>query len=76
MIAAAPRVLLCRELVCAVLSKDFGLEVVLPVDRLVPMVPQRLNYIHWLEDLLSDEREGREGGEGEGRTPVHGIDIG
>ena len=47
------------------LSKDFGLEVVLPVDRLVPMVPQRLNYIHWLEDLLEEEREGGErGGEG------------
>lgn len=55
------------------MSKDFGLEVVLPVDRLVPMVPQRLNYIHWLEDLLHDEREGREGEE---RKPVHGIDIG
>lgn len=67
---------LCRELTCAVLSKDFGLEVVLPADRLVPMVPQRLNYIHWLEDLLSDEREGEEGGKGEGENPVHGIDIG
>ena len=39
------------------------------------MVPQRLNYIHWLEDLLAEEREG----EGEGdkrREQVYGIDIG
>lgn len=67
-----------RELACAVLSKDFGLEVVLPADRLVPMVPQRLNYIHWLEDLLEEEREGVEGGgRGGGETRnVYGIDIG
>ena len=66
-----------RELACAVLSKDFGLEVVLPTDRLVPMVPQRLNYIHWLEDLLEEKREGVEGGGREGETnDVYGIDIG
>ena len=66
-----------RELACAVLSKDFGLEVVLPADRLVPMVPQRLNYIHWLEGLLEEEREGAEGGGREGETKnVYGIDIG
>lgn len=60
------------------MSKDFGLEVVLPADRLVPMVPQRLNYIHWLEDLLKDKREEEEEvrGEGERRRQVYGIDIG
>ena len=44
---------------------------VLPGDRLVPMVPQRLNYIHWLEDLLAEGR-----GEGERGRVVLGIDIG
>ena len=58
----------CRELACAVLSRDFGLDVVLPVDRLVPMVPQRLNYIHWLEDLLQEERQTEK--------QIFGIDIG
>ena len=69
--------LVYRELACALLSKDFGLEVVLPVDRLVPMVPQRLNYIHWLEDLLMEETE-REGEEGERaeENKVLGVDIG
>ena len=67
-----PLLLVYRELACALLSKDFGLEVVLPEDRLVPMVPQRLNYIHWLEDLLMEETE-REGEEGK---KVLGVDIG
>ena len=61
----------CRELTCAALSKDFGLEVDLPEQRLVPMVPQRLNYIHWLEDLLAGDR-----GEWPQGESVHGIDIG
>ena len=44
---------------------------VLPEDRLVPMVPQRLNYIHWLEDLLAEE--GGKVPQGDG---VCGVDIG
>lgn len=42
-----------RELTCALLEKDFGLKVEIPVDKLIPTVPQKLNYIHWVEDLLS-----------------------
>ena len=45
---------------------------VLPADRLVPMVPQRLNYIHWLEDLLAEGRREKDGERGR----VLGIDIG
>ena len=41
-----------RELTYAVLARDFRLDVYFPLDKLIPAVPQRLNYIHWLEDLL------------------------
>ena len=56
------------------LSRDFGLDAVLPADRLVPMVPQRLNYIHCLEDLLQEEEGARE--RDEDVEQVFGIDIG
>jgi len=42
-----------RELTCAVLERDFSLKVEIPLGVLVPMVPQKLNYIHWIEDLIA-----------------------
>eukprot|EP00731_Ephydatia_muelleri_P035329 Em0114g13a len=42
-----------RELTCALLECDFGLRVELPVGKLVPTLTLRLNYIHWVEDLIS-----------------------
>ena len=55
-----------RELTCAVLEKDFGLKVEIPLDMLIPAVPQRLNYVLWIEDLLSCAREGSASGSGRG----------
>eukprot|EP00041_Stephanoeca_diplocostata_P013419 m.235084 g.235084 ORF g.235084 m.235084 type:complete len:457 (-) comp19331_c0_seq3:1672-3042(-) len=37
----------------ALLLQDFNLEVSIPDARLAPPIPQKLNYIHWIEDLLS-----------------------
>lgn len=54
-----------RALSQALLKSDFALDVDFPVDRLVPAVPQRMNYILWLEDILS-QNEGS----------VTGIDVG
>lgn len=54
------------------LKKDFGLDVIIPLDRLIPTVPLRLNYILWIEDLLSIVTEEVECE----KHDVHGIDIG
>ena len=62
-----------RELTCACLEHDFGLRVEIPQDCLVPTVPQKLNYIHWIEDLLA---LGSAGGQFPTGDHVTGIDIG
>ncbi|XP_026853562.2 RNA N6-adenosine-methyltransferase mettl16 isoform X1 [Electrophorus electricus] len=54
-----------RALTCTLLKEDFGLTIDVPLERLIPTVPLRLNYIHWVEDLT--------GGQG---SPRSGIDIG
>ena len=54
-----------RALTWALLKDDFSLDVDMPLDRLVPTIPLRLNYILWLEDIL----ESHEG-------PIRGVDIG
>ena len=53
-----------RSLSWALLKEDWNLDVTLPVDRLIPTIPLRLNYILWLEDLIV------------GTEHVTGIDIG
>ena len=61
-----------RALNCTLLEHDFGLKLEIPLDRLIPTVPLRLNYVLWLEDLLCclPKKE-------EGETDVvRGIDIG
>ena len=57
-----------RELTYTLLKHDFGLHLEVPLDRLIPTVPLRLNYILWVEDLLKESSLGKE--------PVKGIDIG
>ncbi|XP_052862928.1 U6 small nuclear RNA (adenine-(43)-N(6))-methyltransferase [Anopheles cruzii] len=58
-----------QTLTKCLLLKDFGLTLELPPDKLVPTLPLRMNYIHWLEDI------GRAAGWNE-NDPVRGIDIG
>lgn len=54
-----------RALTCTLLKEDFGLTIQIPLERLIPTVPLRLNYIHWVEDLIDGQKQ-----------PRRGIDIG
>ncbi|KAF9215169.1 hypothetical protein BGZ59_002131 [Podila verticillata] len=55
-----------RELTYCLLRNDFSIELDIPLDSLCPAVPNRVNYICWLEDLV---------GHSEKKT-VSGIDVG
>ena len=41
------------ELTKTLLQEDFKISWNIPPDFLCPPIPQRLNYIHWIEDLLA-----------------------
>lgn len=56
-----------RVLTKCLLKSDFNLDVDIPESRLVPTLPLRLNYILWLEDLLSAIQR---------NSDIKGIDIG
>ncbi|KAJ4475479.1 S-adenosyl-L-methionine dependent methyltransferase [Lentinula aciculospora] len=62
-----------RCLTEALLHRDFKLKIQLPLDRLCPPVPNRLNYILWLQDINLASRYIEEHGP---YTIVQGIDIG
>ena len=42
-----------RTLTRVLLQETYELDVQIPLDRLVPAVPQRLNYLLWLEDIFN-----------------------
>lgn len=57
-----------RVLATTLLKKDFNLDIDLPVEKLVPTVPLRLNYLLWIEDLFNLNFDSTK--------KIKGIDIG
>lgn len=60
-----------RMLTQILLKKDFNLDIEIPEGFLIPTVPQRLNYILWLEDLLTNISRNESK-----KETIRGIDIG
>lgn len=61
-----------RSLTKALLARDFGLQLHLPLDRLCPPVPIRWLYARWVQDLVESTRPGSI----DSSTAVTGLDIG
>ena len=62
-----PSALRCLSTV--LLKKHFGISLDIPLDRLIPTIPLRLNYIHWVEDLLEMNKDITD-------DVITGIDVG
>ncbi|XP_038886851.1 U6 small nuclear RNA (adenine-(43)-N(6))-methyltransferase isoform X1 [Benincasa hispida] len=62
-----------RELTRVLLLHDHALHWWIPDGQLCPTVPNRSNYIHWLEDLLSSDIVAKKNSDS---GPVRGLDIG
>lgn len=59
----------------AILKVDFGLELSLPDDRLCPPIPNRWNYVSWIQGLL-DSTSPTYSNKYEPERKVIGLDIG
>ncbi|PVF99289.1 S-adenosyl-L-methionine dependent methyltransferase [Serendipita vermifera] len=61
-----------RHLTEALLHRDFNIKIEIPENRLCPAVPNRLNYVLWVQDIIaaSPPSSSHTGG------MVQGIDIG
>ena len=58
-----------RVLTQTLLKRDFQLEVEIPPAKLVPTLPNRLNYLLWLEDIVNALQLPEE-------ETVTGLDVG
>ncbi|KAI0297071.1 hypothetical protein B0F90DRAFT_1635139 [Multifurca ochricompacta] len=59
-----------RRLTQALLYRDFDIQLNIPDDRLCPPVPNRLNYVLWLQDIVSHSSVSGP------LSSIRGIDIG
>ena len=59
----------------SLLKRDFGLKIELPPNRLCPPVPNRLNYLLWIQSLLDTTSDNYSDSYDRDRE-VLGLDIG
>ncbi|KAF2014316.1 siroheme synthase [Aaosphaeria arxii CBS 175.79] len=64
-----------KTLTKAILQEDFGLPIDLPDDRLCPPIPNRSNYVAWIQRLLDSTAPNLQGGYDPQRQVI-GLDIG
>ncbi|OBT43471.1 hypothetical protein VE00_06156 [Pseudogymnoascus sp. WSF 3629] len=66
-----------QQLTKSLLKRDFGLKLDLPPDRLCPAVPNRLNYLLWIQDLLDTSNPSPSLTDTHDPSrPVIGLDVG
>ncbi|KAF2272044.1 uncharacterized protein EI97DRAFT_437319 [Westerdykella ornata] len=65
----------CKTLTKALLKTDFNLELDIPDDRLCPPVPNRWNYVTWIQALIDSTSPDYKAGYDPERKVV-GLDIG
>lgn len=53
------------------MSRDFGVQLEIPEDRLCPPVPNRINYLLWIQDIMKASLSLRT----ETTKAIHGIDM-
>ncbi|KAI8978907.1 hypothetical protein BDB01DRAFT_852136 [Pilobolus umbonatus] len=58
-----------RELTRCLLKDDFNIDIDFPLDSLCPAVPNRLNYLLWIDDILKETMA-------DSSDTLYGIDIG
>ena len=59
----------------AILKVDFGLQLDVPCDRLCPPIPNRWNYVAWLQGLI-DSTSPHYSSKYDPNRQVQGLDIG
>ncbi|KAI8885015.1 S-adenosyl-L-methionine dependent methyltransferase [Backusella circina FSU 941] len=63
--------LVVKALCQCLMKHDFNIDIDFPMDSLCPAVPNRLNYILWLEDIIKETVP-----DYQSSTKIKGIDIG
>ncbi|KIK05304.1 hypothetical protein K443DRAFT_91538 [Laccaria amethystina LaAM-08-1] len=63
------------QLTQAILHRDFGFSISLPKHRLCPPVPNRLNYVLWIQDIMHAHRHLQSSPNYKSHV-VRGIDVG